>query len=856
MEAARWARVREVFAAALERPLAERAAAVDELCGDDATLAAEVRTLLEAHQETGEFLEHPAWAESDPRSAADDRLHAGDQVGPWRIVGVLGEGGMGVVYRAVRADGAFEREVAIKRIRGVVESAALLQRFDAERRMLAGLDHPGIARLLDAGTAPGGHPYLVLELVEGEPIDGWCAGRGLPLRDRLGLFVDVCDAVAFAHQRLVLHRDLKPSNVLVTSDGRPKLLDFGIAKLLDPATGGERAATRTAVGQRAFTPEYASPEQIAGEPLDTSSDVWSLGVVLFRLLTGRSPYLPGTLARAADPDERGTLSPPAASAALRALAPDGAPTAASWPIRARELRGDLDVILGRALEPDRTRRYRTVAELGDDLRRHLDGRPVLARPPSPTYRLLLFARRNRVAVATAGLSAIGLVVAAAVSLQQASVARRERDLAARRFADVRELANVFLFDVHDAITGIAGTTEARALLVETGLEYLDRLAAEAGDDATLEREIARGYERLGTLQGGVMVANVGRSAAGLESFEKANALRRSLLERGAADETLLQEAARGELGVAQALSTLGRVKEAPPHSARAVDLSRRWLAAQPGVDAANELANALATHGYLLATAGELDAGLTPLREAVVVVQPALEGALPTDRAGRVFTFACHRLALVLGELDAERGRTEALELLARAIDVDRRALAADPNGSDRRRDLSRDAGLYARMLADAGRHQEALAGFHEVARLLEEEIRLDPADRLARRNLGALRSRMARSLIALERPAEALSLLEPALGALEAELAADPGNVFLRVTVGEVATRLGEAFIARARGAPTEERATACAPARPPLERAIEILRPMVEDGTLSGGDAAVLEEARAGLAACASAA
>ena len=851
MEAARWGRVREVFDAALARPAEKRAAAIAELCGGDATLAAQVRTLLDAHEESGDFLEHPPW-DGEATAPPDHRLEAGDRLGPWRIVDVLGEGGMGVVYRAVRDDGAFDREVAIKCVR--VESAALHARFDAERRILADLDHPGIAQLLDAGTTPDGHPYFVLDLVDGVPIDRWCAEHAVPLRGRLGIFVEVCAAVSFAHQRLVLHRDIKPSNILVTQAGEPKLLDFGIAKLLDPATGGERATTLTAPGLRAFTPEYSSPEQLAGEPLDTSSDVWSLGVVLFRLLTGRAPYGGPTLARITEPHERSSVLPPSASDALRATrVGDDAPAGASWPIRPREMRGDLDVILGRALEPDRARRYRTVAELEDDLRRHLDGRPVLARAPSAAYLLLRFARRNRVAVVTAALSAVGLVAAAAVSLRQASVARRQRDLAARRFADVRELANKFLFDMHDAIAGTAGTTEARELLARTGLQYLDRLAAEAGDDETLQREIARGYDRLGLLQGAMQVSNLGQTAAGLESFEKASALRRRMLERGIADDDLLREVAQGELGLAQALLTAGRLREAPRHSALALEQGERLAADRPNDrEAAIDLGHALAIHGYAVAVAGELERALPYLRRAVSVLEPLQAGAEPGDRGVRAYTLAVQRLALALGELPDGSGRAEALEILPRAIAIDRRALAADPNRADRRRDLSRDAGLLAQILAEEGRHREALDGFREVERVLEEEIRLDSADRMARRNLGAVRSRMARSLVATDRVEEALAIVEPMLDLLEADLAVDADNVMLKVTVGELATRLGEALVEQARRAPAGARAASRAAAGPTLERAIEILRPLVEDGTLTGEDAAVLDQARAALARC----
>jgi len=276
----RWGQVRGVFDQAASLPSAERTAYLDQACADDADLRREVESLLLSHHEAGtEFLNTPAINLSRP---APTRV--GRRIGAYNIVEEIGRGGMGEVYRAGRADGQYEKEVAIKLVRGGYNTASVLERFRHERQILASLDHPNIARLLDGGTTDEGLPYLVMELIEGTPIDQYCDAQKLGVNERLRLFVQVCSAVQYAHQRLVIHRDIKPGNILVTKEGVPKLLDFGIAKILDPAA----SAATTVAGP--MTPEYASPEQIRGEPITTATDVYSLGVVLYQLLTGRSPY--------------------------------------------------------------------------------------------------------------------------------------------------------------------------------------------------------------------------------------------------------------------------------------------------------------------------------------------------------------------------------------------------------------------------------------------------------------------------------------------------------------------------------------------------------------------------------------
>ncbi len=286
MKVERWQQIREILNSAIALPAEERSSYLEQACGPDQELRSEVESLLRAHDDAGSvFLNTPAadlksvLTESTPRSS-----WIGRRIGVYQIEAEIGHGGMGEVYRAVRADGQFKKNVAIKMVRSGHDTAAVLHRFLHERQILASLDHPNIARLYDGGTTEDGIPYLVMELIEGTPIDAYCEAHNLPVNERLKLFTQVCAAVQYAHQRLVIHRDIKPSNILVTPDGIPKLLDFGIAKLLDPAASGETTMLP------ALTPEYASPEQIRGEPITTATDVYSLGVVLYRLLTGRSPY--------------------------------------------------------------------------------------------------------------------------------------------------------------------------------------------------------------------------------------------------------------------------------------------------------------------------------------------------------------------------------------------------------------------------------------------------------------------------------------------------------------------------------------------------------------------------------------
>jgi serine/threonine protein kinase/tetratricopeptide (TPR) repeat protein len=453
MNSERWNRLNEVFHTAVELAPEQRAGFLDHACSQDPGLRAEVERLVAAHDRAARFIEDPAIAQAAPwLSGESHALPAGHRFGPYRVVRELGRGGMGAVYLAERADGQFEQQVALKLIKRGMDTDLVLQRFRAERQILASLDHPNIARLLDGGTTDDGRPYFVMEYIEGEPLDEFADARQLSIPDRLRLFLAVCGAVAYAHQRRVVHRDIKPLNILVTRQGAPKLLDFGIAKVLHP---GADEPTSPVTGFRLLTPEYASPEQVEGRHATEVSDIYSLGVVLYELLTGQSPY--GS--RSHDPadvvEAVRTTDPERPSAVVvhgggeqpshrrPGLARDrAAATGAGTTSRlSRRLRGDLDTIALMALRKEPARRYQSVRQLGDDLQRHLDGLPVQARRDTVGYRLGKFLRRNRAPVAAAALAtgvALVLGVAGFFALRSGGERRTEPSLMEARVLAPRD----------------------------------------------------------------------------------------------------------------------------------------------------------------------------------------------------------------------------------------------------------------------------------------------------------------------------------------------------------------------------------------------------------------------------------
>ena len=527
---ARRAEIEEVFEQVLDLDPDLRDAWLSDRCADDAELRAKVEALLAAHGLTTGILERrltPATTALAAEPLLDRRI------GPYRVVRELGRGGMGVVYLAERDDGEFRRQVAIKLLRNSPDAEELHRRFIAERQILASLSHPHIAQLLDGGTTDGQLPYLVMEYVDGLPITTYCDRHGLDIASRLRLFVDVCRAVNSAHQNLVIHRDIKPGNILVTASGQVKLLDFGIAKLLNAAMGG-MAVPHTRTAFRVMTPDYASPEQVRGEPLTTGSDVYALGVVLYELLAGRRPYQirtgsvrelhevvcerepdrPSTWAKRPAPPDDPEAPTPAAIASARGTSPDRLQ---------RVLGGDLDAIVMMALRKEPRRRYGSAELLAEDLGRYLRGLPVVARHPSRAYYLGKFLRRHRTGASLGAIAALSLIASTGVAIRQTATARRERDRATAALTQARQalyesdqttsfLAG--LFDVNVPAPGGAppGTTEE---LIARGMGQIEQLR----NHPLMQARMLEGM--------GLIYENSGRLADARLAYERSIALRRA-----------------------------------------------------------------------------------------------------------------------------------------------------------------------------------------------------------------------------------------------------------------------------------------------------------------------------------------
>ena len=537
-----WQRIRPILESALELEPAARPGFLDGAC-QDASVRHEVESLLASHEEAGtNLLESARVPEIVLEEELRLQLPPGKRVGAYEIVGAIAQGGMGTVYRAIRADGQYKQQVALKIVRQEFGGEFTAARFRNERQILASLDHPNIAKILDGGTSAEGTPYFVMELIDGRCITDYCDEHKLTVDARLKLFRTVCSAVHYAHQHLVIHRDIKPSNIHVTSDGMPKLLDFGIAKLLDPNVLSENV-TVTGAGLAVMTPEYASPEQLSNGAITTATDVYSLGLVLYELLAGRRAYrfansMPHEIARAVletDPDKPSTATTrdepagdgtrdtapitPQIISSLRSDSPEK--------LR-RRLSGDLDNIVLKALRKEPASRYTSADQLSDDIRRHLEGLPVLARKSSVAYRCRKYVQRHNVVVASAAIVFLSLVTGLFLTLREARIAHANQLRAEKRFNDVRALANSLIFEVHDSIQNLAGATPARKILVSKALQYLDSLSKEAPGDASLQRELAAAYERVGHVQGAPYSANLGDSEGALASYRKALAIREAL----------------------------------------------------------------------------------------------------------------------------------------------------------------------------------------------------------------------------------------------------------------------------------------------------------------------------------------
>ncbi|MGA9772485.1 MAG: protein kinase [Blastocatellia bacterium] len=718
-------------------------------------------------------------------------------IGPYRIIRRIGQGGMGAVYLAARDDEQFKKQVAIKLIRRGMDSEFVLRRFRNERQILASLDHPNIARLLDGGTTEDGRPYFVMEYIEGKPITEYADQHRLETVERLKLFCRVCSAVHYAHQNLVIHRDIKPSNILVTADGTPRLLDFGIAKLLNPDMAAQTIEA-TAVAVRLMTPEYASPEQVRGEQITTSSDVYSLGVLLYELLTGHRPYriasrLPDDIARVVCEQQPQKPSTAVARAVtVETTDPPLAPESVSRPrdhqpdrLR-RRLSGDIDNIVLMAMRKEPQRRYASVDQLSNDIIRHLDGRPVIARKDTLAYRSSKFIRRHKAGVLAVVLILITLIGGVAATLQQ-------RAKAERRFNDVRQLANSFLFEFHDAIEDLPGSTPARELVVKRALEYLNSLAREAGRDHSLLRELATAYQKVGDVQGNPYHSNIGDTEGAIESFRKSLDIREKLVADEPANTENRRDLTISYLRIGDVAWGKGDTELALEAYRKAIAIGEELYGAdQLDAQTSRNLWVGYRNYAYALAQAGDFAGALESFNKG----RPVVEKLFTSNPANPQAQEDMSNFYTTLGVAHGESGDlASAMESFRKALAIDERLAANEPNNYSRRGSVGADHLEIGEVMDRSGDAAGALESYRKGLSIFQLIADADRADAKASRNVAVARMRIGMTLIKTGDYPEAIKTYRSAATILEGLIDEDQSNMHGRGEITLTYSNLGLAL-------------------------------------------------------------
>ncbi|MEP6923935.1 MAG: protein kinase [Pyrinomonadaceae bacterium] len=780
MNSENWQKIEEAVTLLYEMPNPRRQAWLAEFCDGNPDLRAEIESLLAFQLQSENFLEKSADEYAAKILVESQSDLFGKKFGIYKIIGEIGQGGMGAVFLAQRDDGEFRQQVALKIIRQQLAGSEIIRRFRQEREILASLNHPHIARLLDGGISDDGSPFFVMEYVAGESLMNFASQQNLSLEDRLKLFGEICGAVAYAHRNLIVHRDLKPSNILVETDGTPKLLDFGLAKFLDKNLTGA-ALEDTATAFRAMTPAYASPEQLRGERVTTASDIYSLGLVLYELLTGHKAYNFKTnnldeIIRIVN--ETTPAKPSVAETKKNGSAEENPKSKIQNP---KLLRGDLDNIVLQALRKEPERRYKSVEAFADDIERHLDGLPVSARPNTFAYRAEKFIGRNRLGVAASLLIILALLGGGATTVWQARRAETQRLKAEKRFDDVRRLSNSLMFEIHDSVQNLPGSTPTRQLIVSRALEYLDSLAQEAGDDPTLQIELATAYGKIGDIQGNPYSANLGDTKGALLSYQKGVGILENLHAANVTKEA--------QMALGRSYRALGDINDVEGNSPECINNYRHSLTIFEQVAAQNkddrqsqdELARAFETLGDGLSRSENSAAERLSNYQKTLSIRESLVNTFSSDpKLRRSLALAYLKVGGAMGE-----NYHEAEVNLRKAIKILEDLSASDPNDARARRDVGFAYFQLGNILTEAQDFSTALDARRKAFIIRQEISANDPQNKQARFDLAAAYADLSESLTNTGDSEQALRNARESQTILEKLSADDPENNIYRRNVG-----------------------------------------------------------------------
>lgn len=789
MNAQNWQKVKELFAQALDEPTANRLNFLRANCNGDRELYAEVKSLIEASAEPESLIEQNA-LNLAAKLGAKGKNYDFAKFGRYTVLREIGRGGLGAVFLAERSDGEFEQKVALKIIRQTFVNAEIERHFRRERQILASLNHPNIARLLDGGVSEAGELFLVMEYIEGEPLNEYAEKRHLDIEKKLGLFLKVCRAVSFAHQNLIVHRDIKPSNILVADADEPKLLDFGLAKIADENLDSNQTATF----YRAFTPSYASPEQIHGKNITTASDVYSLGVVLYELLTGEKPFrfegksieeIINTV------NETEPLRPSSVGNSKFKIRDSkfNEENPKSVIQNPKFLKGDLDNITLKALRKEPERRYKSVEALADDIERHLQGLPIAARANTISYRAAKFFQRNKIAVFAGLVVVLALVSGLAIALWQAKVARLERDRAEMRFADVRELSNALLFKITPKIERLEGSIEARELLVSESLKYLDSLAEESATDWSLQAELAAAYEKIGDLQGAPRQPNLSDFSGAVTSYEKAKAIRRRLSEINPAEAENRHRLALNHTKLSNVYYWTNDLGKATTEAETALLIFSSLTFEQPDrLDWQIDSAAAEIDYANIFFYNNQF-AEFFPILQKTLSRLEDLQKRYPDNR--EILRLIGKSLTLYASGLSWDGKQTEAETEMKKAREIGERLVSQNPKDNVMRQELLRTY-WETSTIYEESKDKLSFEYLQKALKISEESVKQDAADAQARENLAQTFFRLGAIAANLKQYEPSVNYLRQAQAMFEELRQGEPKNQSYKMFLGRIFARYG----------------------------------------------------------------